>query len=38
MERVNIKVATVSVLNGISEIKKVATDYPSTWKDRKSVV
>lgn len=31
MERVNIKVATVSVLNGISEIKKVTTDYPSTW-------
>ena len=33
MERVNIKVGTVSVLNGISEIKKVATDYPSTWND-----
>lgn len=33
MEKVNIKVATVSVLSGISEIKKVATDYPSTWND-----
>ena len=31
MEKVNIKVATVSILSGISEIKKVATDYPSTW-------
>ena len=31
MEKVNIKVATVSVLNSISDIKKVATDYPSTW-------
>ncbi|WP_029343763.1 hypothetical protein [Lactococcus lactis] len=33
MERVNIKVATFSVLSGISEIKKVVTDYPSTWND-----
>ena len=33
MEKVNIKVATVSVLSGISDIKKVATDYPSTWND-----
>lgn len=33
MEKVNIKVATVSILNAISEIKKVATDYPSTWND-----
>lgn len=33
MERVNIKVATFSILNGISEIKKVAPDYPSTWND-----
>lgn len=33
MERVNIKVVTGSVLNSISEIKKVASDYPSTWNN-----
>lgn len=31
MEKVNLKIITVSILNELSEIKRVATDYPSTW-------
>lgn len=38
MEKVNIKVATVSILNDIPEIKKVATDYPTTWNTFPSAI
>lgn len=31
MERVDIKNIAGSVMSGISEIKKIAMDYPSTW-------
>lgn len=31
MEKVDIKNIAGSVMSGISEIKKIATDYPSTW-------
>ena len=31
MEKVNMKIVTVSVLKAIPELKKIATDYPSTW-------
>jgi hypothetical protein len=31
MERVNMKEVTVQVLQSVTAIKKIATDYPSTW-------
>lgn len=31
MERVNMKEVTVEVLQSVAAIKKIATDYPSTW-------
>lgn len=31
MEVINLKAVTTEVLNSVAGIKKVATDYPSTW-------
>ncbi|MFS1062460.1 hypothetical protein ACFC9E_08255 [Enterococcus faecium] len=31
MERVNMKEVTVEVLRSVADIKKISTDYPSTW-------
>ena len=31
MERINMKEVTVEVLQAVTAIKKIATDYPSTW-------
>lgn len=31
MEKVNMKVVTVDILKAITELKKIASDYPSTW-------
>lgn len=31
MERINMKEVTVEVLQSVTAIKKIATDYPSTW-------
>lgn len=31
MEKVNMKAVTFDVLKAITELKKIASDYPSTW-------
>ena len=31
MEKVNMKVVTVDILKAITELKKISSDYPSTW-------
>jgi len=31
MDKINVKTVVVSVLKSVSAIKKVATDYPTTW-------
>lgn len=31
MEKVNMKQVTVEVLQSVTAIKKIATDYPATW-------
>lgn len=31
MEKINMKTVVVALLKSVTEIKKVATDYPTTW-------